>query len=500
MSSTTLGVYPGDTLAGNGRLYIGGEWRESSSGERHDVVSPATGAKIADVAMATRDDVDAAVAAAKAAFQSGVWSGLSGRERARVLIRVAALIRERAEELAQAESEDVGKPILFARIIDVATAAETFEYYAALAQTQAGELRDTTLAAFQYTVREPLGVVGALTPFNFPIILSASKLAPALAVGNSVVHKPAEDTPLSAGILAQILEDAGLPKGVYNLVTGVGPALGERIVEHPDVDMIAFTGSTAVGSKVAAKCGELFKPVMTELGGNGANIVFADADLDTAVGAVINAFVFNSGQFCMAGVRLLVQREIHDTLMNVLTQAVPGVPIGRVDDMGTVIGPLVSQRHLDRVSAFVDRAKAAGGTVVVGGERLDLDGGFYYTPTIITGLANDAEAVQEEVFGPVLTVQVFDTEEEAVQLANSTRYGLAMGIQTSDIVKAMRVSKRLEAGLIWVNTWGQLDPTLTFGGMKNSGYGRENGPESLTHYTRTKSVVIAAPDPAAAPH
>lgn len=487
-----------DTLsAAPGRLYIGGEWRESSNGDRHDVLTPATGAKIADVAWATTDDVDAAVAAAKSSFESGVWSGLSGRARAHVMIRIAALIRERSEELAAAESADVGKPILFTRIVDVPTAAETFEYYAALAQTQEGALRDTALPAFQYTTREPIGVVGALTPFNFPLILTASKLAPALAAGNSVVHKPAEDTPLSALVLAQILEDAGLPKGVYNLLTGVGPALGERIVEHPDVNMIAFTGSTAVGSKVAAKCGELFKPVLTELGGNGANIVFADADLDTAVAAVIDAFVFNTGQFCMAGVRLLVQRELHDTLLGILTEAVPQVPIGRIDDMGTIVGPLVSQRHLDRVGGFVERAKAAGGVVAVGGAPIDLDGGFYYQPTIITGLANDAEAVQEEVFGPVLTVQVFDTEEEAVQLANSTRYGLAMGIQTRDVVKAMRVARRLDAGLVWVNDYGKLDPTVTFGGVKNSGSGRENGPEALAHYTRTKSVVIAMPAPPA---
>ncbi|HWL76377.1 aldehyde dehydrogenase family protein [Microbacterium sp.] len=489
-----------DTLlaTATGRLFIGGEWRESSSGERHDVVTPATGEKIADVAWATVDDVDAAAAAARASFESGVWSGLSGRERARVLIRIAALIRERSEELAQAESADVGKPILFARVVDVPTAAETFEYYAALAQTGEGALRDTTLPAFQYTVREPIGVVGALTPFNFPLILTASKIAPALAAGNSIVHKPAEDTPLSAVILAQIFADAGLPDGVYNLITGVGPALGERIVEHPEIDMIAFTGSTAVGSKVAAKAGELLKPVMVELGGNGANVVFADADIDSAVNATINAFVFNSGQFCMAGVRLLVQRELHDTFLQILSQAVPQVPIGRIDDMGTIIGPLVSQRHLDRVSGFVERAKAQGGTVVTGGERVDLDGGYYFSPTIITGLPNDAEAVQEEVFGPVLTVQTFDTEEEAIALANSTRYGLAMGIQTSDIVKAMRVSKKLEAGLIWVNEWGKLDPTLTFGGVKNSGYGRENGPEALHHYTRTKSVVISTPAPAPA--
>jgi len=493
--TATLNIL-GDTP---GQLFIGGEWRDSSSGERQPVITPATGQKVAEVAWATVADVDAAVASAKAAFDSGVWSRISGRERATVLLKIGALIRERAEELAQAESADVGKPILFSRIIDVPTAAETFEYYAALAQTAEGTMRETPLPALQLTRHEPVGVVGAITPFNFPLILAASKLAPALAAGNTVVHKPSEDTPLSAILLAQILEDAGLPSGVYNLITGAGPELGERLVEHPHTSMIAFTGSTAVGSKVAAKAGELFKPIMTELGGNGANIVFADADVNVAVGAIINAFVFNTGQFCMSGSRLLVERPLYDTIIGILTQAVPGVPVGRIDDMGTIVGPLISERQLQRVEAFVERAKAAGGEVIVGGHRLDIDGGYYYAPTVITGLANDAEAIQEEVFGPVLTVQVFDTEEEAIALANSTRYGLAHGIQTTDIIKATRVAKRLDSGIVWVNDWGKLDTAVPFGGTKNSGYGRENGPEGMLVYTRSKSIVISTPEPTAAP-
>jgi acyl-CoA reductase-like NAD-dependent aldehyde dehydrogenase len=487
--NTLLGTAPG-------RLYIGGAWRESSNGSRHDVITPATGQKIADVAWATVADVDAAVTAARAAFDSGVWSRISGRERSRVLLRVAALIRERAEQFAQAESQDVGKPILFARVVDVPTAASTFEYYAALAQVQEGSVRETPLASLQWTRREPVGVVGAITPFNFPLILTASKLAPALAAGNSIVHKPAEDTPLTAVLLAQVLEDAGLPAGVHNLITGAGPELGERLVEHPDTTMIAFTGSTAIGAKVAARCGELFKPIVTEFGGDGANIVFADADVDTAVGAVINGFVFNTGQFCMAGTRLLVERPLHDVIVGILTQAVPGVPVGDIADPGTVVGPLISQRQLERVDGFVQRARAAGGAVVVGGERVALNGGFYYRPTVITGLPNDSEAVQEEVFGPVLTVQAFDTEEEAIALANSTRYGLAMGVQTTDLNKAQRVAKRLEAGMVWVNQWGAMDEAVPFGGVKNSGYGRENGPEGMYAYTRSKSIVISTPDPA----
>jgi acyl-CoA reductase-like NAD-dependent aldehyde dehydrogenase len=478
-----------------GRLFIAGEWRESSNGARHDVITPATGQRITDVAWATVDDVDAAVVAAKSAFDSGVWSRLSGRERSRVLLRVAALIRERAEQFAQAESQDVGKPILFARVVDVPTAANTFEYHAALAHVQEGSVRETPLPSLQWTRREPVGVVGAITPFNFPLILTASKLAPALAAGNSVVHKPAEDTPLTAVLLAEVFEDAGLPAGVHNLVTGAGAELGERLVEHHDTTMIAFTGSTAVGSKVAARCGELFKPIMTELGGDGAHIVFADADVDTAVGAIINGFVFNTGQFCMAGPRLLVERPLHDAIVGILSQAVPGVPIGDISDMGTVVGPLISQRQLERVEGFVERARAAGGEIAVGGERLHLNGGFYYRPTVITGLPNDSEAVQEEVFGPVLTVQAFDSEEEAIALANSTRYGLAMGIQTTDLNKAQRVAKRLDAGIVWVNQWGALDEAVPFGGVKNSGYGRENGPEGMYAYTRSKSIVISTTEP-----
>jgi acyl-CoA reductase-like NAD-dependent aldehyde dehydrogenase len=485
MTTPTLGI--------SGQLYIGGMWQEALSGERRDVINPATAKKIADIAWAQTADADRAVARAREAFQNGSWADRPGRERSRILLKVSQLIRERAEELAQAESADVGKPILFSRIVDVPTAADQFEYFAALAQTLDGSVRNTPLEAFAFTRREPVGVVAALTPFNFPLILSSSKLAPALAAGNTIVHKPAEDTPLSAILLARIFEDAGLPKGVYNLITGAGGELGEYLVQHPGVNLIALTGSTSVGQKVSAKAGELLKPVITELGGNAAHIVFADADLDVAIEAIINAFVFNTGQFCMAGPRLLVERPLLDTVVGILSSAVSNVPVGRPSDPGTVIGPLASEKQLKRLEGFVEKARAEGGLVVAGGARLELDGGFYYKPTIIVGLPNEAEAVQEEVFGPVLTVQSFDTEEEAIALANSTRYGLAAGIQTTNIARAHRVAAKLEAGIVWVNGWAMLDPAVPFGGVKHSGAGRENGPEALLAYTRTKSVVISTP-------
>ncbi|MDQ0679988.1 acyl-CoA reductase-like NAD-dependent aldehyde dehydrogenase [Arthrobacter pascens] len=475
----------------NGRLYINGEWRPSSDGATSAVINPATGEQAATVAAATTVDVNAAVAAAKAAFEDGRWSGLSGRERSRVLNKAAVLIRERAEELALTESTDVGKPITFARVVDVATAADQYEYVAALAQQLNGSVRETPLAAHAFTKREPLGVVAAITPFNFPLILSSTKIAAALAAGNSVVHKPASDTPLSALLMAEILTEAGVPAGVFNVVTGSGGSLGDHLVAHPDVNKVAFTGSTEIGRNVAALAGRNLRPVTAELGGNAANILFADADLDKAIGTVIGAFVFNSGQFCMGGPRLLVERPIYETVLGTLKGAVAGVPVGDPTNPETVVGPMASRKQLDKVISYVDGAKADGGEIVVGGQPLDLNGGFYFQPTVIAGLGNESAAVQEEIFGPVLTVQPFDTEEEAIELANSTEYGLASGIQTSSISRAHRVSSKLDAGIVWVNSWALLDPAVPFGGVKNSGWGREYGPEALESYTRTKSVVIA---------
>ncbi len=340
-----------------------------------------------------------------------------------------------------------------------------------------------------------MGVVAAITPFNFPLILSSTKIAAALAAGNVVIHKPADDTPLSALFMAQLLSDAGVPDGVLNVVTGSGQVVGEALLRHSGVDKIAFTGSTAVGRHAASVAGENLKPVTMELGGNAAHIVFEDADLDVAVGAVIKAFVFNSGQFCMAGPRLLVARPLHDTVVGILEQAVPTVPIGNPREEATVIGPMAGERQLRKVEEYVELARKEGGRIVCGGEPLELDGGFYYKPTVIADLPADSRVIAEEVFGPVLTVQPFDTEDEAVALANGTRYGLAAGLQTRDVARAHRVAARLDAGIVWVNDWAMLDPAVPFGGVKDSGFGREYGPEALEAYTRVKSVVVSLPQP-----
>ncbi|MFE5812471.1 aldehyde dehydrogenase family protein [Streptomyces sp. NPDC056479] len=473
-----------------GRLFIGGRWCEAADGARTEVVDPSRGTAVTTVADAGVADVDAAVRAAREAFDDGAWSGLSGRERGRVLHRIAELIRENADRIAELESRDVGKPITLAHAVDVTNAANDYEHFAALAHTLDGSVRDTPMNALAYVRRRPIGVVAAITPYNFPLILAGSKIAPALAAGNTVVHKPAEETPLSALYMAELFKRAGVPDGVVNVVTG-GPAAGEALLRHSGTDKVAFTGSTSVGRKVAALAGESLKPVTMELGGNAAHVVFEDADLEKAVGAIIKGFVFNTGQFCMGGPRLLVARQVYGTLLGILADAVPGVPLGDPRKPETVIGPMAGERHLRKVEEYVELARKEGARIVCGGERLDLDGGYYYRPTVIADLPNDSRVVQEEIFGPVLTVQPFDSEDEAIELANSTPYGLASGVQTGNLARAHRVADRLDAGIVWVNDWAMLDPAVPFGGVKDSGFGREYGPEALDAYTTTKSVVVS---------
>jgi acyl-CoA reductase-like NAD-dependent aldehyde dehydrogenase len=470
-----------------GALWIGGRREDAADGRVREVHDPSTGAVVTSVPEAGAQDVRRAVTEARTAADAGTWSGLPPRRRADVLLRMAALVREHAEDLARLESLDVGKPLQFTRAVDVPTAADTYEYYAQLAATIEGAARPTSIPAFAYTRKEPHGVVAAVTPFNFPLILSTTKLAAALVAGNTVVHKPAEETPLSALRIAELFAEAGLPDGVLNVVTG-GADAGRVLVAADGVDKVAFTGSSAVGRTVAEAAAATLKHVTVELGGKGANIVFADADLEAAIGTAVAAFVFNTGQFCMAGTRLLVERPVFESVVGALRGAVQGVPVGDPFAEGTVVGPMAGPRHAAKVRDHLEHGRAQGYEVVSGPER---DGpGFFVPPTVVTGVGQDSRLVQEEVFGPVVTVQPFDTEEEAVALANGTVYGLAAGLQTRDVARAHRVAAQLRAGIVWVNGWALLDVAMPFGGTGASGYGRENGPEALQEYLRTKSVVV----------
>jgi acyl-CoA reductase-like NAD-dependent aldehyde dehydrogenase len=480
----------GELGPGPGQLFIGGRWEAATGGATQPVLNPATGATLTSVAAPGAADVDRAVRAARAAFDGGGWSGLRPRERGRVLLRAAELLGQRAEEFARLESLDTGKPILFTRTVDVPAVIDTFEYYASLAAGIDGAVRDTAGPALAYTRREPVGVVGAITPVSLPLILSATKIAPALAAGSTIVHKPAPDAPLSALRLAGLLAEAGLPGGVYNLVTG-DSAAGQALTGHPLVDKIAFTGSSATGRAVARLAARTLKPVTVELGGKGANLIFADADLEAAVNTAISAFVFNTGQFCMSGSRLLVERPVCETVIDAVAAALPEVRVGDPLAEGTIIGPMTGPAHLARVQSYLDRATAAG-LRRHDGARVPGPGGFYVSPALLAGAGQDSPFVQEEIFGPVVTAQPFETEAEAVALANGTAYGLAAGLQTGSVARAHRVAAALRAGIVWVNGWSLLDPAMPFGGAGGqSGYGRENGPEGLDAYLRTKSVVVS---------
>jgi phenylacetaldehyde dehydrogenase len=474
-----------------GQLFIGGRWRDAASGGSLEVIDPSTGAPIGSIADADVSDVSDAVAAARHAFDDGPWRGWTGRARSEVLLKIADLVREHGDELAERESRDVGKPLAACRRGDINSVANQFAYCASLAQSLHGSTRELQTPAFAHTRREPYGVVGAITPFNFPLVLSGTKIAPALAAGNVIVHKPAEEASLSALLMAQLMADAGLPDGVYNLITGLGSVAGDALIRHPGIDKLTFTGSSRTGKRVAAAAAENLIPVTMELGGNASNIVFDDVDIDRAVSTAIRGFVFNTGQYCMAGTRLLVASSIYDRVLAELAERIPRLVVGDPRDPATDLGPMAAERHRANVERYVQLAREDGGRIVVGGEARNDGGGFYYLPTVIADLPNDSRVIQEEIFGPVLTVQPFDTEAEAVAMANSTVYGLASGLQTRDLVRAHRVAAKLDAGMVWINTWSKNDASLPFGGVKQSGYGRESGPEVLESYTRIKSVVMS---------
>ena len=475
-------------------LFIDGQFCPAETGETVADLNPATEQPICRVAWGTVSDLDRAVRAARRAFDEGPWPALTPKQRGRLLIEIAAAIEANAETLALCETLDVGKPISYTRSFDVPAAADLFRYYGGMVEQLAGAAHPAGQHSLAYTRREPVGVVGAITPFNFPLNLAVNKLAPALAAGNTVVHKPAEQTPLSALRLAAIMAEVGLPAGVYNVVTGAGSVVGAALAQHPGIDKLAFTGSTSTGKRLIATAAVTLKKVTVELGGKSANIVFADADLDAAARSAFQAAFFNTGQFCMSGSRLLAQRAIYDELVQRLTAVVAATTVGDPLDPGTQLGPLAHQAQLDKVIQYVRIGAAEGATLRAGGSAGlpgDWDGrGYYYQPTIFADATPGMRIAQEEIFGPVLTVIPFDTDDEAVAIANGTPYGLAAGLHTRDVQRAHRVAARLQAGIVWINTWAQFENCTSFGGYKASGYGRELGPEGIEEYLQYKSVYV----------
>jgi 5-carboxymethyl-2-hydroxymuconate semialdehyde dehydrogenase len=473
------------------KMLIDGKWVEAASGKTFDTLNPATGEVLARVAEGDAEDVDRAVRAARRAFDSGPWRRMRPAERERLLLRIADLIEAHAEELAELETLDNGKTLADSRSVDVPSAAATFRYYAGWVNKLTGDTNPSDEAFFNFTLREPVGVCGQIIPWNFPLLLAAWKLAPALACGNTCVLKPAEQTPLTALRLGELLEEAGVPAGVVNIVPGFGPTAGAALVRHPMVDKIAFTGSTEVGKEIQRESAATLKRVSLELGGKSPNIVFADADVEAAVeGALVGVF-FNQGQVCCAGTRLFVERKLHDEFAERLAKTAAGMKQGSGLDPETRIGPLVSQEQLERVTGYLEIGKREGARVLTGGERntaKGLERGYFVKPTVFTGVRNDMRIAREEIFGPVVAVIPFKDEDDAVLQGNDTLYGLAAGVWTRDIGRAHRVARAIRAGTVWVNCYNVFDPASPFGGYKESGYGRELGRYALDLYTQVKSV------------
>jgi len=476
------------------KLFIGGRWVEAAGGETFETIDPATGEVLARVAEGRAEDIDRAVASARRSFNRGTWRELPPAERAKVLWKVGDMLEERANEFAQLETLDNGMPINDALLFHVPLAAATFRYYAGWVTKLDGATQQVSLPGkyLSYTLREPIGVVGQIIPWNFPLLMAAWKLAPALACGNSVVLKPSEETPLSALLLAELLQQAEVPDGVVNVVPGRGEVAGARLASHPDVDKIAFTGSTEVGKLIARASSESnLKRVSLELGGKSPNIVFADADLTRAVSGAFFGIFFNQGQVCSAGSRLFVQEKVYDHTLDELLKTVNETRIGPGIDPVTQMGPLVSRTQMDRVLGYIAQGNKEGARLIAGGGRAEgFDAGYFVKPTVFADVDGDMRIAREEIFGPVVAAIPFSDEEDLVAKANITIYGLVAGVWTRDVGRAHRVAHALKAGTVYVNCYHIVDPVTPWGGYRQSGWGRELGPYALDLYTELKNVIV----------
>jgi acyl-CoA reductase-like NAD-dependent aldehyde dehydrogenase len=472
-------------------LFIAGEFVPSASGRRFETTNPATGERIAEVAEAGREDLDRAVKAARDAFEAGPWAAMKPRDRGRILRKAADLLLSRAEEFGRVETLDNGKPIFESAKIDMPAAADALSYFGESADKLYGDTHPARPDALLLTLREPVGVVGAITPWNFPLLQAMWKIAPALALGNTLVLKPASLTPLTALLFADLLREAGLPPGAFNVVPGPGGVVGAAMAEHPGIDKISFTGETETGKTILRAAAGTVKRVSMELGGKSPNVVFADADLDAAARGAINAIFYGKGELCSAGSRLLVEEAAHDELLaKVVDRAKKMVPADPLHPK-TRLGALVSEGQRENVERYVESGKAEGAKLVAGGNRASVDGkGAFFEATVFDGVTPEMKIAREEIFGPVLATLTFKDEGEAVAVGNRTIYGLAAAVWTRDVKKALRTAKALKAGTVWVNAYNLYDPGLPFGGYKESGFGRERGHYALEEYTQVKSVWI----------
>lgn len=498
MATASVAVQPHENVTGyvtkTRKMLINGKWVDSASGKTFKTYNPATGEVLSNVAEGDTEDIDRAVKAARTAFETGPWSKISPSERGQMIWRLGDLLQKHLEEFAQLESLDNGKPLKIARVADLPLSIDHFRYYAGWATKIEGNtvpMSGWKQGMFHaYTLREPVGVVGQIIPWNFPLLMAAWKLGPALATGCTIVLKPAEQTPLTALRLGELIQEAGIPDGVVNIVPGYGETAGAALAAHPDVDKIAFTGSTEVGKLILQAAAGNLKKVSLELGGKSPNIIFDDADLDTAIPGAASAIFFNQGQCCCAGSRLYVEKKAFDKVVEGVAENASKIRVRPGFDPDSDLGPLVSEEQLNRVCGYLESGQKEGAKAVTGGSREGTTG-YFVKPTVLVNTNPKMKVVQEEIFGPVVTAIPFSDPSEIVATANDSIYGLAAGIWTRDIKKAHKTASKIKAGTVWINCYNIFDATLPFGGYKQSGWGREMGHEVLEHYTEVKSVCAA---------